>query len=252
MESDDGIQLSKSGRPVLFLHGFLESSTMWRELMFSSLDIQPIYIDLTGHGELSKQPYKQIHSIQHLAEEVFEKLKLLNLESYDCVGHSLGGYVALELAKLDSRLEKLVLFHSNHWSDTEEKKINRNRVAKIVNSNFNLFLNEAIPNLFNNPKPYSKEIKSIIKEAQSIMPQTVIECSYAMRDRLDNGDFILENSERCYLVQGALDKTMQIDIARKEWKGKKAHFYEIENCSHMGHFEQKEMIENLISKIITK
>ncbi|MEO9256886.1 MAG: alpha/beta hydrolase, partial [Crocinitomicaceae bacterium] len=179
----------ETGRPVLFLHGFLESSNMWRELTFSPLEIKPIFIDLNGHGELAKLAYKKIHSIKQLAEEIYEVLKPLNLNSYDCAGHSLGGYVALELAKLDSRLQKLVLFHSNHWSDTEEKKINRNRVVKIVNSNFNLFLNEAIPNLFYNPKPYSKEIKSIIKEAQSILPQTVIDCSYAMRDRLDNGNF---------------------------------------------------------------
>jgi pimeloyl-ACP methyl ester carboxylesterase len=250
MKSNDSVQISGSGRPVLFLHGFLESNQMWRELTFSSLDIQSIYIHLNGHGELAKQAYKKIHSIKQLAKEIFEKLKPLNLESYDCVGHSLGGYVALELAKLDVRLNKLVLFHSNHWEDTEEKKKNRNRVAKIVAANFNLFLHEAIPNLFYEPTSYTQEIKSLIKNAQTIAPQTVIDCSLAMRDRLDNDEFVCENRERCYLIQGALDKTMDTEVARKKWKGEKIHFFEVENCSHMGHFEQKEIIENLLSKII--
>lgn len=251
MNNDDCVLISGSGRPVLFLHGFLESSNMWRELTFSPLDIQSIHINLNGHGELSKQPYKQIHSIKQLAEEIFDVLKPLNLDSYDCVGHSLGGYVALELAKIDVRLNKLVLLHSNHWGDTEEKKINRNRVAKIVASNFNLFLNEAIPSLFYNSKSYLKEINSVIKEAQTILPQTIIDCSLAMRDRLDNGKFVQDNNERCFLIQGVLDKTMNVEVARKEWKGKKTHYIEVENCSHMGHFEQKEKIEKLISEIIT-
>ena len=38
-----------NGYPVVFLHGFLESMTMWEDLKFEGI-WQQVFIDLPGHG----------------------------------------------------------------------------------------------------------------------------------------------------------------------------------------------------------
>ena len=119
------------GEPVLFLHGFLESSTMWKYLNLSSLGRQCIFIDLPGHGNsalLNEIP----PSIERMAERVLEITDELNLNSYSIVGHSMGGYVGLQLLKKDKHAQRLILLNSNFWADPEEKKVDRRRVADLV------------------------------------------------------------------------------------------------------------------------
>ena len=117
-----------TGPAVLFLHGFLESSSMWAYLDLEKLESQCVFIDLPGHGNsplLNELP----PSIERMAEKVLEVVNELNLQSYSIVGHSMGGYVGLQLIQKDKRAKRLVLLNSNFWSDPEEKKIDRRRVA---------------------------------------------------------------------------------------------------------------------------
>jgi len=76
------------GPAWVFLHGFLESSTMWDYLPLDDLPIQQIRIDLPGHGwsfELLDAP-----SIHLMALEVQRVLDHLEISSFSVVGHSMG------------------------------------------------------------------------------------------------------------------------------------------------------------------
>ena len=42
-------RVSGNGYPVVFLHGFLESVSMWDYINIQ--DVQSIFIDLPGHGK---------------------------------------------------------------------------------------------------------------------------------------------------------------------------------------------------------
>lgn len=134
-------------RTLVFLHGFLEDATMWKPFNQLEKEFHCIYLDLPGHGQ-KKHLKDACSSMQAMAQQLFSELSELELSSYDCIGHSMGGYVALELARLDNRMNNLILLNSNHWEDSEEKKQNRVRVAKAVQKNLPLFVREAIPNLF--------------------------------------------------------------------------------------------------------
>ena len=97
------------GPAWVFLHGFLESSTMWDHLPLDELPIQQIRIDLPGHGwsfELLNSP-----SIQLMALEVQRVLAHLSIENYTVVGHSMGAYVGLELSQ-SKGFERLILLNS--------------------------------------------------------------------------------------------------------------------------------------------
>src|ERR1041385_8521417 len=86
------------GHPVVLIHGFCETHEIWNgfadQLAEKFLVLAP---DLPGFGEsaILQTPF----SIADVASVVIEWIDQLNLKSPIVVGHSLGGYVTLAMAK---------------------------------------------------------------------------------------------------------------------------------------------------------
>jgi pimeloyl-ACP methyl ester carboxylesterase len=118
-----------SGPALVFIHGFLESSTMWDVLPLGKLKCQCIFIDLPGHGNSALENTPEEPSICWIAEQVISTLDLLGINSFSIVGHSMGAYVALEIKRIMPVCRKVVLLNSNFWADGEQKKKDRVRVA---------------------------------------------------------------------------------------------------------------------------
>jgi pimeloyl-ACP methyl ester carboxylesterase len=222
------------GKPVLFIHGFLESLTMWEVFDMNKFPFQSILIDLPGHGKSDFN--NDFISISDLALKLHDFLQKRGFETFDIVGHSLGGYVAIELHKLLLVKGKLVLFHSTFLRDTEEKKVNRNRVIEAVKQNKHQFLLEAIPNLFLPAFRTSPFVEKLILEAKEISKQTIIKFSELMRDRYSNEAYIFETSKHITVFQGELDPIIEASslVKFKEI----IQLIQIKNAGHMGHFEQ--------------
>ncbi len=228
------------GPAVLFLHGFLESSSMWTYLDLEKLKSQCVFIDLPGHGN-SRLLNDLPPSIEKMAESVLKVVNELNLQSYSIVGHSMGGYVGLQLLQKDNRIKRLVLLNSNFWSDPEEKKIDRRRVADLVYKAKEFFLREAIPNLFLDSKKHQTEVNELIEEAKKIEPDAIAYASLAMAERPDLSQFVSDNKERIFVLQGADDRIvirnrMEVSVPLNE------NYFIIENSGHMSHIEQPEVV----------
>ena len=129
------------GRTCVFLHGFLESMNMWQCLPLTNLGINCLLVDLPGHG-LSKS-YK-IQSpedgIEQMAIDVIDVIESLGIENFDILGHSMGGYVALEVKRLKAHCKKVILLNSNYWTDNLSKVNDRKRIAHLVMNSKSFFL----------------------------------------------------------------------------------------------------------------
>ena len=145
-------QIIGSGPVIVCLHGFLESSNMWKMINWRKLGLQALLIDLPGHGKSTFSPEKDDPCLSYPVREILNLLKKLEIKEYHIIGHSLGGYISLEIKKSDSRCKKNILLNSNYWTDNKEKKKDRIRVADVVFKSKSLFLKQAIPSLFLNPK----------------------------------------------------------------------------------------------------
>ena len=117
----------------MFLHGFLESLDMWQSIPLLELGIRCVLIDLPGHGEskLSKNLSSE-GGIQRMAIEVISVIESLGIENFDILGHSMGGYVSLEVKRLKMQCDKVVLLNSNFRNDHPTKVIDRKRVAQCI------------------------------------------------------------------------------------------------------------------------
>jgi len=226
-----------NGYPVVFLHGFLESTTMWNYLDLEKAAFQSILIDLPGHGNSDLNDTNESPSMKYMAGEVTKLLKELKIEEYHIVGHSMGGYVALELKELDPKCKKVVLLNSNFWEDQVEKKKDRVRIADIVLKAKELFVNEAIPGLFyrHNRKDYA--VSELINEAKKMEAVSIAYASLAIRNREDKSTLVKGNPADFLILHGKHDQMISTEKWQSDLKEIPVSFEIIEDAGHMSHIE---------------
>lgn len=240
-------RVSGIGHPVLFLHGFLESSTMWDFLDLPD-SIQKIVVDLPGHG--NSLDVSEESTMNYMAELVFDLLVLLNVKQYTIVGHSMGGYVGLELMKRDSNCNKLVLLNSNFWNDSPEKIQNRERVSNVIRTNKSHFLYETIPNLFLNPEKYDYEVKALIDESKRMKSVNIERVSIAMGKRKNNKELVVEQLDNILIIQGEEDVIVSKTEMDNKLKGLKSKYVVLKNTGHMAHIELPIKTKELILSFV--
>lgn len=241
-----------SGNPVIFLHGFLENHSIWNSIApeIEALGFKTFLIDLPCHGQSRFEG--DICSMREMARIVDALCAQEKLDTPLVFGHSMGGYVGLELLKL--RPIKLTLIHSNFWADPEEKKKDRNRVIEIVKSNKIRLINEAIPNLFSaeNRSSCQPTISNLINEASSIPADEICASTAGMRDRLDNSE--LMNQHTINIIHGELDgivktRTLEDKVSKLTVL---PSIFTIENCGHMSIWERPKTLINHLKVIVFK
>lgn len=137
-----------SGEPVLLVHGFPLCADMWQP----QLDAAPagwrvIAPDLRGFGGSSGAD--AVTTIDGHAADVLALADHLGLERLAIVGLSMGGYVAMAIARLaPERLRALVLCDTRAEADTEEGRENRERMRQALRAAGAAVISEAmIPRL---------------------------------------------------------------------------------------------------------
>ncbi|WP_110113735.1 alpha/beta hydrolase [Bacillus sp. CGMCC 1.16541] len=101
---------------MVLLHGFLSSSFSYRRLVpLLCTEFQVIVIDLPPFGQ-SEKSLTFLYSYHNLAKTVVSLLEQLKLKDVIVVGHSMGGQIALNVAKQKPELvTKLVLLCSSGY-----------------------------------------------------------------------------------------------------------------------------------------
>lgn len=86
-----------SGETLVLLHGFLSSTFSFRHLIpLLKEDYNVISIDLPPFGKSGK-PSSFKYSYHNLASTVVELVKSLGIRSFNVVGHSMGGQIAMNI-----------------------------------------------------------------------------------------------------------------------------------------------------------
>jgi len=105
---DDG---GSGGIPVLFVHSFAGNTSHWNDqLAHLRAQRRAVALDLSGHGASKPPPANTKYSIRLLAKDIETVTRLLKLERFVLVGHSMGAAVATIFAAAHpDRLAGLVL-----------------------------------------------------------------------------------------------------------------------------------------------
>ncbi|MEO6902106.1 MAG: alpha/beta hydrolase [Bacteroidia bacterium] len=176
---------SGKGRVIVLLHGFLGSHEIWADFAKKlSKKYRVIIIDLLGHGATSTIGY--YHSMELLAQSVKAVLDKIGVRRYVLAGHSMGGYVTLAFAELfPDNISGLCLFNSTAYSDTEEKKKDRERAVRLVKKGHKNYLSEVLASLFaeENKIKFKFCIEKAKRIASQISRQSIINNLEGMKER---------------------------------------------------------------------
>lgn len=177
--------------PLVFIHGFLETHKIWCALDLDKLQRPILLIDVSGFGK-SELTDENTPSIYYYALEINVLLNEYKVDTFSIIGHSMGGYIGLELLKLSGKIQKLILLNSNFWQDSLIKQQERTRVSTILLKAKSRFISEAIPNLFVLPQNHLSVIKQLIEEANKGRGENYAYATLAMRNRADFTSFLKE------------------------------------------------------------
>ena len=128
----DGVELAVldegEGTPVLLLHGFPDSSYLWRHQVPALLaaGMRVIAPDLRGFGESDKPTEVEAYGLKHSLADVAAVLDALDVRRAHVVGHDWGAGLAWVLAGFArDRVDRLVVLsvgHPNTQDPTVEQR----------------------------------------------------------------------------------------------------------------------------------
>lgn len=205
------------GPAIILLHGFLESSSMWKPLLPQlSQHNFLITLDFPGHGK--SEVISEIHSMELMAEVVDHLLKHLEVTSATFIGHSMGGYVTMAYAEMfPKKMDKLILLNSTPSADSKKRKVNRNHGLKVIDQNPSAFISMAITNLFaeGSREKFSAEIYSLKRDANSFPLDGIKAAIKGMRDRKDRTEVLKNFNKEKYSILSEEDPLLTIEKTKK-------------------------------------
>jgi pimeloyl-ACP methyl ester carboxylesterase len=98
------------GFPLVLVHGFLGSAEMWEpQIEFFKKKYRVITPSLPGFGKSNK--VKSSNSINEMAKTILDCLKKKKIKKFNLLGHSMGGMIVQEIAKLaENNIVKLICY----------------------------------------------------------------------------------------------------------------------------------------------
>jgi pimeloyl-ACP methyl ester carboxylesterase len=92
-------EVKGEGHPLVFLHGYTGSTRDW-DCQTSRLaeHYQTIAVDHRGQGKSYAPPQEEDYAIPLFSEDVYGILNFLKIKTCCLVGHSMGGFIALQFA----------------------------------------------------------------------------------------------------------------------------------------------------------
>jgi pimeloyl-ACP methyl ester carboxylesterase len=220
----------------------MESKEIWDGFTESlQKEFMVVAIDLPGHGESGLTSGNL--TMQLMAEGVKEVFKVENIEKAVLVGHSMGGYVALQFASENENLLRgLVLFHSQAQADTIEAKEYRRRTINIVNQNRGGFIMQFIPDLFDQRHvgEYTVEIQKLQNTALTMSSGAIVAALSAMRDRDNQLQYLSKSKTPVFFIIGKQDIRMPYNLILEQAViPSHSEVLLLEGVGHMGFIEAK-------------
>lgn len=235
---------------LVFAHGFGEDRRVFSDFIQPLTSRFKVFnIDIAGVGGSDVLPE---YSMAYMAGVIHAVAQAEGLSKFVLVGHSMGGYVALEYAeRYGESLSGLCLFHSHPFEDNGEKKEGRRKSMEFVERNGSRqYVRQLITHLFSedfkssNPEVVERQIS----RACEFPPETIIGCLGAMLERKDKTHILKEASFPVMSVLGKEDQTLPFEMGMRQTHLAPISKVKIlEKAGHMGMLECPVECQNAIA-----
>ncbi len=242
-------EVTGKGPHLVFLHGFLENSSMWEGIIpHFETTYTCTRIDLLGHGKTDCMGY--IHTMQDMAMAVKSVIDVIGIKKCILIGHSMGGYVSLAFTDaFASMVTGIVLLNSTTYADSEERKANRSRAIEIVKKNPNAYTSMAIANLFaeKNRDAFDTDIQHIKDMAAKTSLQGIIAALEGMKVRKSYTYLLNEFTGSKIIIAGKEDPVLSVNQNTAEATATNTPIITLEG-GHMSYLENKDACVNALEQ----
>lgn len=230
---------------LLLIHGFMEDHEVWNELA-ESIEANIIRIDLLGFGKSIPNTSFDFSMQQH-ALSIHELLEFLMPDPIYVLGHSMGGYIAIELSILDPNIH-IGLLHSTCVADTEERKANRNKTIEVLEKDPSIFIREFYWNLFaeHHKNEFAAEIEILKQKAEKMPAEYIIKTVRALRDRKEHSATWKLSGGNNIIIGGTYDKLLNVEELEELAFLGGSQWAEMTNSGHMAFYEEPEGLNEIV------
>lgn len=199
---------------IVWIHGFGEDSSVWEDFL------PAIHSYYTSHV-FDHAGFTGYVSIEEYANALRVFLAGKGIEKPVLIGHSMGGYIALEYAaRYSDQVHGLGLFHSSAAADSEQKKKERDKTGAFIAQNGTAaFIKNFYPNMFS--EGFRQEnadfLAQNIRRYSELSPQALVSATESMKNRRDHLETlptfifpvfqILGKQDTFVLLEKALEQT---------------------------------------------
>lgn len=251
-------RIEGSGPDVVLIHGFGEDGDIWQhQIAFLSAHCRLIIPHLPGSGtSVLPENSTSANEIGYFTAIIASILQAEKITTCVVLGHSMGGYIALDFAKKHSDLlTGFGLLHSTAFADSAEKKQNRQKGIELIESYGSYpFLKNTIPNLFADSykKQHADSVTELIEKGNNFSKKALQHYYTAMMNRPDNTEILQNNELPVLFVIGTNDVAAPMqDVLQQVHLPKLAYVTILENCGHMGMWESTETFNKALLAFIT-
>lgn len=244
-----------SKKRLVLIHGFLENASMWQYIvprLSYRRNFNLSIPELPGHANNAFIPNE--HTAEAYCKNILDQLKLKPNEEMFIIGHSMGGYLAANLAAMmPHRISGLCFFQSKAGADSEEKKTERRRAIEAARQNKSLYVRTMLTScvLERNRERLREDMERTIADAEKLSFEAIEAAQEVMIARPDNVEILKDRKFPLYYFLSEQDLSLPIDVLNREMEQLPgAVSYIASNTAHFGYMEANNEAVSFVKRII--
>lgn len=245
---------SGSGPCLVLLHAFPLNAGMWsREHHFFANHYRVVSLDYPGFG--MSLPEKDGFTLSVLADNVLDKLQALDITQFVIGGCSMGGYLALEIARRrPPGLKGLALIDTRSAADSEETRTNRYlQIVEIKSDGIDGLMHRLSKVLISDYSRANKPelVKYLERTMKSASPEGVMHALRAMAERTDTTEDVRGFAVPVLVVAGEKDALITQDESEQLADlFPHSSFHVLPKAGHLPNLEQPELFSNILGSFL--
>jgi len=244
---------SKTGIPVVFVHGFPFGQEMWKpQVEALKRNYYVITYDVRGHGKSDAGDGQ--YSVEYFVDDLIAVLDHLHVSKVVAVGLSMGGYILLRaIERQPDRFRALVLCDTRSEADGNFGKIMRATQAKAVKvDGTRKFVETFLQGVFHEKTfQTNQDAIALVRDAIKASPIAVAGTLLALAARTDTTPSLYNIKVPTLILVGQHD-TVTPPSASHAMKEKipNAELHVIARAAHMSNLENTEEFNSYLMKFL--
>ncbi|HSN22380.1 MAG TPA: alpha/beta fold hydrolase [Usitatibacter sp.] len=224
--------------PLMILPGLLEDADAFEH-------------QIPGLAQVARSRTAELTRSDTIAGLAADALAQAPAERFALAGHSMGGYVALEIMRrAPQRVERLALLNTHARPDSPESTENRRRLMALAETDFPAVMAELAPKLV--APQHRKELGLIGKMSEMALAtgkEAFLRQQRAIIGRIDSRPHLGAIRCKTLVLAGRDDAIMPVAWLEELANGiPGARLEVVEDCGHMASLEQPEQVTALLAE----